>query len=53
MTKINRKRLSFIGHLSDHPPERDPVDDGAEDLAACYPNGRAAEIRGEELLGAG
>lgn len=45
--------VSFLGHLSDHPPECDPVDDGAEDLVACYPIGRAAQIRGEELLGAG
>jgi len=40
------------GHLPDHPSERDPVDDGAEDLIACHPPGRAAQIRGKKLPGA-
>lgn len=40
------------GHLPDHPSERDPVADGAEDLIASHPPGRAAQIRGKELPGA-
>jgi len=40
------------GHLPDHPSERDPVDDGGEDLIACHPPGRAAQIRGKKLPGA-
>lgn len=41
------------GHLPDHAPGHHPVDDGAEDLAARHPAGRAAEVRSEELPGPG
>lgn len=41
------------GHLPDYAPGHYPVDDGAEDLTARHPAGRAAEVRGEELPGPG
>lgn len=42
---------SVPGHLPDHPSGYNPVDDGAEDLAARHPAGRAAKVYGQELLG--
>lgn len=36
--------LLSAGHLPDHPPGHNPVDDGAKDLPASHPAGRAAKV---------
>ncbi|KAK7933252.1 hypothetical protein WMY93_004148 [Mugilogobius chulae] len=46
-------RRASAGHLPDHSSGLDPVADGAEDLHARHPAGRAAEVHGPKLPGAG
>lgn len=51
--QVQKVDIAFFAsaHFPDHTAESDPVADGAENLLACYPHGRDAQVCGSKLPG--